>query len=480
MARVLSAAATEPSVLRWLHALDPDRNLSGELLQSSVRYSTRLDASEAVAPGMPRETASLFMPMYRRSSFVLGQLYGPMSPNTLALALLSAPAPPPTPRSRRFVVDLASEKPVEFVEYEWLSDGKLCISLHEIGHAGLYEGQTLVFGGPQSPGSPVPSNLVMTLDYREAALPDRPTDVIAADWRSQPVSWETWTVAFARLRSGSSAVTTKVTIPTPPNMNHPPFTKEFQTLLREECAVGEAGFQATSANKLVRMFLQAQGMFISHPAQDEAVMRRAEQRAFTDAVTGLYEEADDEPMEFPTGDAPMLLDSGVADPASASTALVHPEVHDAARLLDEELMRNPPAPVPEFEAQPTSWNAEIASSASVSPLGTDESGDSSPGSPKAGSQAGRAAETSGTPSGASGASAPAVLDVETKPKRPAAPREHVCECGIRFLHRGHFNAHRRAVHEKIRPHICSYRNCERYVSQSPFDTPFVSRTENVF
>lgn len=460
MARVLSAAATEPSVLRWLHALDPDRNLSGELLKSSVRYSSRLDKTEMVLPGMPRETASLFMPMYRRSSFVLGQLYGPMSPNTLALALLSAPAPPPTPRSRRFVVDLASEKPVEFVEYEWLSDGKLCISLHEVNHSGCYEGETLVFAGPRTPASPVPSNLVMTLNYREAPQPDRAPDSIPVDWRAQPVSWESWTVVFARLRSGSAVVTTKVTIPSPPNKQQPPFSKEFQTLLREECAVGEAGFQATSANKLVRMFLQAQGMFISHPAQDEAVSRRAEQRAFTDAVAGLYAEEEDDPMEFATAGAPMLIESG-GDPATVGNTLAHPEVADAARLLDEELLRNPPPPVPEFEAQPAAWNNEISSSASISPLGTDESGDSSPGSPGP-------AASSGPSSSSTFPVAPALLEAEMKPeKRAAAAREHVCNCGMRFLHRGHYNAHRRAVHEKIRPHICSYQNCERYVRQPP-------------
>lgn len=50
-----------------------------------------------------------------------------------------------------------------------------------------------------------------------------------------------------------------------------------------------------------------------------------------------------------------------------------------------------------------------------------------------------------------------------KPSRwPTGGREHVCrDCGMRFSHRGHFNQHVRAVHEKIRKHKCTYKGCEK-------------------
>eukprot|EP00171_Calliarthron_tuberculosum_P014304 IDg14304t1 len=202
---------------------------------------------------------------------------------SMALALLCSPVAPPTPRSRRFVVDLASTKPIEFVEYEWFTDGKLAVSLHELTEDGVYTGQTIVFDGPPAPGSPVPSRVAMRLYYSEVPGPDRVS--LAPGWRDRQSSWELWTMMFARLRSGTTRVTTRFAVPSGPAPDAPQYRGERSTNVVEECAIGECGFQMSSANKLVRMFLQAWGMNVSHPSQDQTVARRADRRAFTEVVT---------------------------------------------------------------------------------------------------------------------------------------------------------------------------------------------------
>lgn len=448
MSRVLSTAASEPSVIRWLHALDPDRNLSGELLRSSVRYTTMLAASEEAKPGMPRETASLFIPMYRRGSLVLGQLYGPMSPNTLALAGLCAPQPPPTPRSRRFVVDLASTNPIEFVEYEWFTDGKLAVSLHDMTEDGVYSGQTIIFDGKAAPGSPVPSRVAMRLYYSEA--PQSGRTPLPPDWRDRLSSWESWTRQFASLRAGSTRVTVRFTVPRPDEL---PIQGERITNLTEECAVGECGFQMSSANKLVRMFLQAAGMFVSHPSQDQPVADSADRRAFTDAVKALYDEDDREATleEFLSPDTEPMG-------AETSSALVPSPLSPQKTATSTAALpveRSPPIQPSALSAPAVSLLDPVAPDAAPPPKTVD-----APPAVKSPAPPNVAAPTAVT-------SRPAYAGIS----KPGA-REHVCECGMRFSHRGHFNAHRRAVHEKIRPHKCSYQSCERYVV--PFRWPCAS------
>lgn len=485
MSRVLATAAAEPSVIRWLHALDPDRDISAELLRSSVRYSTALDAMEKSMDGMPREISSLFIPMYRRSSLVLGQLYGPMSPNTMALALLCSPVPPPRARTRRFVVDLASTNPVEFVEYEWFVDGKLAVSLHEMTEEGIYTGQTIIFDGPPAPDSPVPPRVAMRLYYSEVPGSDR--SALAPGWRDRQSSWESWTNMFAHLRTGSTKVTTRFAVPTSPAPEAPQFHGERATSLVEECAVGECGTQMSSSFKLVRMFLQAAGMNVSHPSQDEPVSRPTDRRAFTRAVTSLYEDDQDDPLYDDDTPSVMLLEPANAVPVGADKGSMQTPSHQAP-LYEGSNIPSSGSDSPDAPASASqSPNNEYPRSAqpATSPLNVDQAGWSEkfPGSvlqsphvelselPKdKPSISSVPANSEGIiPSGflltpSPSASGSTTLDITNAAmSNRKLVREHICDCGMKFAHRGHFNAHRRAVHEKIRPHRCLHRNCERYV-----------------
>ena len=272
-------------MIRWLHALDPERNVSGELLRASVRYSTTLAASSKSPPGMPRETSSLFIPMYLRNTYVLGELCGPMSLNILVLALVCAPTPPPMPRNRRFVVDLATTNPVEFVEYEWMQDGRLCVSLHEVTEAGMYSGQTIIFDGPPGADSPVPSRVAMRLHYRELPVPGKEKARLPQGWRESPSSWESWVETFSKLRTGLSKMCIRYAI-SPPSPNSPQLRGEITTLFEEECAIGEA----TIANKLVRMFLQMRGITVGNSTGNSEFLRSAQREISAGQVNGMYDE----------------------------------------------------------------------------------------------------------------------------------------------------------------------------------------------
>lgn len=498
MARVLAAAAKEPSVIRWLHATDPDRNVTPELMRSSVRYSTTVGNANQLMPGMPSETASLFIPMYRRGCFVLGQLYGPMSPNALGLALLSGPEKVPVPRSRRFVVDLSGRLAMEFVEYEWLSDGKLCVSLHDIDEHGCYSGQSIVFDGPTIPPSPVPSRVAMRLHYSEVPLDnDRPT-VVDAWSQKNTACWENWTQAFSRLRTGNASITCSFSLRA--GVGQGLVQGQQTTVVREECLLGQANRQASSTNTLCRMFLQAQGMFLNHPSQDANVLREAERNGFTETVDALYhEEPADEAQAHYYPDALSVYQGAAAAHAEPPTitelapdeeeedegeeddraeeeaspqadAALRAEHEHSPNFFEQQVPRPHPhttyTNAPSIDKDYRQGNQLQPEDASASPVRVTEEPNEYvvvPPSYSVTQTMSAPVPESTTPKPRNPGTAPTPLKDAPSGRgiTKSVAKEHVCHCGMRFSHKGHYNAHRRAVHEKIRSHKCSYRDCER-------------------
>lgn len=198
-----------------------------------------------------------------------------MSPNILVVSHVCAPTPAPIARSRRFVVDLATTNPIEFVEYEWMQDGRLCVSLHEVTETGLYSGQTIIFDGPAAAGSPVPSRVAMRLHYKELAIPGKPKARLPQGWRESPSNWESWVETFSKLRTGLASVRIRYAI-SPPTPDSPQIRGETTTLFDEECAVGEADFSNPGAEQLVQMYLQMNGMTVGNPAMDSEFLISAQ------------------------------------------------------------------------------------------------------------------------------------------------------------------------------------------------------------
>lgn len=229
--QILDAVAKEPPLLRWLHSHDPDRPITAQLLASSASWYSHVPSFETsrLSPHSYStiSTSSLLVPMYRRKHFVLGQLYGPQSLNGMILNILapSAYRSRPTPISRRFVADL-SFPTLDFLEYEWLSDGKLCVTIHHFEQSGLYNGQTLLLDSGVELDypltfhdlltdihRPVPSKVIMRADIVEnpscESCSDKPvhchcaptflSDVSQHSLRP-PANWHSWIRALNHTR----------------------------------------------------------------------------------------------------------------------------------------------------------------------------------------------------------------------------------------------------------------------------------------
>lgn len=229
--QILDAVAKEPPLLRWLHSHDPDRPITAQLLTSSASWYSQVPSFEAsrLSPSSysALSSSSLLVPMYRRKHFVLGQLYGPQSLSGMILNIFapSAYRSRPTPISRRFVADL-SFPTLDFLEYEWLSDGKLCVTIHHFEPSGLYNGQTLLLDSGVELDypltfhdlltdihRPVPSKVIMRADIVEnpscKSCSDKPVHCRCAPTllsdASQhslrpPANWHSWVRALNHTR----------------------------------------------------------------------------------------------------------------------------------------------------------------------------------------------------------------------------------------------------------------------------------------
>lgn len=199
-------------------------------------------ASSSVPP--PPETAeNLFIPVFRRNSpakdgkpatrIVLGDLYGDCSPNALAIRMLSQSmdGPPPVQVARRFVVNLdQAPDALEFLEYEWFSNGKLVVSMHTFDLDGDYGGTSVVLQCDHEISSAADGNSIdlgqedlsvcMRLkfsEYRDCASCGAPRAVcpcpgpsgsllsLPKPGTSEQLTWKTWQTALAKTRNGATS-----------------------------------------------------------------------------------------------------------------------------------------------------------------------------------------------------------------------------------------------------------------------------------
>lgn len=460
MRNILSLVSADPAALRWLHAHDPDRDVSEELLLSSATYITMAE------PDSTPLSSSLFVPMYRRNNFVLGQLYGPMSPNTQALALLSRAGhgPQPRPLTRRFVVNLSSPDTLEFIEYEWLSDGKLCVSMHSVSETGNYDGESVILDAPDPPSSgssgssssksfgAQPSKVLMRMTFDEAldcalcsgrdvecSCPPLFRMRLRDSPRGGTQSWEHWISSFMDSRRGRSTVTLRFSVRTP----HGPMDDSRQVRVLGMCTSADVKLRNSPGNLLARMFLTE--CLPSDPYTDGEVVRLAERASLREIADQYDDSIRDEEELRRQEDAADLQTAGtesaqlswspepgtVIGDTIGSTPMTNSE--DLIRETSELLLgsggsaAHRPA-VPLKVSSPVGGGNEAANGKPVSIRDRLET-------PKSGRSLSRVSKTK-------------VL---------------VCGCGRQWSHRGHYNAHIRNVHEKVREHQCGYPNCQRSV-----------------
>jgi Zinc finger, C2H2 type len=394
--------------------------LTKELLDASLVYRLRavplpppqvsadaempMDMADMLPMPMPapEETESLIVPVFRRDRFVLGDLYGEISPNGLALRIMAQNKldPPPVQIARRFCVDLSICDAVEFLEYEWFSDGKVIVSMHTIDLDGDYGGHSIVLdcseeqqvNEPSSVAACSPLKVVMRMHFTEtmdcglckdsrATCPcDGPSESLvnlSPKHNDSWLNWATWMTAFCKTRQGMSTTTISFKAVTP--VGEIPGCMSFR--LDQACEMGEE----SGLRLLRRSYEQLRAKHALDTAIDE----------IDDNATAV----EDKVLETVDFDAPSFSPArSITDSATPTNVS---DGDDPARRFVTPVMQQKSAAYPASAAgDRRKWDGSVRS-------------------------------------------------------RGVGKKVYTCECGVEFTHRGHLNVHIMTKHQKLRPHACT-------------------------
>jgi hypothetical protein len=176
------------------------------------------------------KTETLFIPVFRRDRYVLGEIYGNLSPNERVLQLLSLDHRSFVSITRRFVANLSIDNCLEYVEYEWFEKGILVVVAHTLMFDGTYRARYVVFGPDDGEAGVlrIPSTVLLTLSFVET--PDCPTcterDVAChcedpIRWNMLPRkkpsswSWSQWIGGLYNFQCGQSTGRVNFTVVSP-------------------------------------------------------------------------------------------------------------------------------------------------------------------------------------------------------------------------------------------------------------------------
>jgi hypothetical protein len=344
---------------------------------------------------VPVLAETLFVPVFRKDGFVLGEMYGSVTLNAMAVAMVSDGHKIPTQIARRFVIDLNAADGFEFVEYEWFLGGFLVIAVHTIALNGRYKGHSTVFAPDHSVGEPATrSKVIMRFGFEDVRVCQLcnmrmpcicplslPSSLSFAE-RADSFSWTHWTSVLEHLRTGSSLTDGSFSVS----------ASIGDLQVTRSCLVSREFTQRDGisgrANILRRKYASAIFMQSSHPTVDEQLVDSYIQDQLID-----------------TSD-PALDDN----PAIAST-YSSPGGSQAEKITEVE----------------GSVNKQTVESGKPSDIAC------------------RAAHES--PGRHRGHHDCMQEDGGILEKR-SDKKVYNCSCGFMFSHRGHFNAHQRAVHMK--------------------------------
>lgn len=406
-----------------------------------------------------------------------------MSPNSMALNMLAQAGygSPPQPISRRFVVDLSFRTSLQFIEYEWFSDGKLCISTHNIDSMGHYNGSSVLMDIPSKAKAehklqlkredlvegttvrPHACEVIMNLSFTEkpnlcsvcgvnstkcsCVLPKKENVAVTKPVFDPPTDWMSWLGAFGRSRAGLANMSLRFSMVTP--MGNMEGSQEVK--LQQEC---ELGVESSSrGNMLLKMFMDSAGMLVSHPSADNLVLSAEEKRDRIELANELSEDENwAEPREFTIEMNGIVTDSF----STAPTGNYQSPTKTNGIMSKRSSQRG--VSISSSRGMFRDAGSKQVNGVQKGPANTFQltlrelGGPAVPLSPPRQDSSETALET--TP-GVQGESR------VTKRRGRHSGKLFACDCGKVFTHRGHYNEHRLCVHEKVREHRCLYLNCKR-------------------
>lgn len=409
-----------------------------------------------------------------------------MSPNTMVINMLSAEGycDPPDPICRRFVVDMSAPDSLEFIEYEWFSDAKISVSSHTINSDECYQGETFLLGSPreEDPSSkpviskadlftddrpPFPLRVILKLRLTEIShciicISKGSTKCVCPPSMSAhrkkrnefvaPTNWEAWIHAFAKSRRKLAEMRVACSVVKPHGEND----SFINVSMQQTC---ESGVDPASkrGHTLLRMFMKAAGMIVSHPQIDQPVTASEKGPEHSKLESKPPEKEERWTKTHAALQHCPGIENEVAASADSSSWVAPPGMEfTIARKLEEIIVS---ALHEDQNSHSLIHSAESANSASQPRKMPEQSQDSNRDLTHLTSKAGQIPQRF-----REGDTKKTEREIK-KGKRKGVQKSRVfeCECGKVFRHRGHYNEHRMCVHEKVRQHQCLVPDCERYV-----------------
>jgi hypothetical protein len=370
---------------------DPEQNPPSE----RKNYVSLLDDSEVACD----LTETLYIPVFRTDRFILGEMHSNFSTNAKALSIATQRETRFVTIARRFVANLVIQNCIEFVEYEWFEGGFLVVVVHTFAFDGSYTARYVVFAHLNNRSvSNIPSTVLMTLNYNET--PDCPTCVerdlpcICEDpirWHHLPTdktsvwSWSQWITGFYRVHSKSATGYCNLAVSAP------------QGDLRQSFAL------RICRKGISHDLTITKGRLLSY---EYAALLSADNM-------------------FPT------MDCQLADVTGRRRVLPSSDGSYSARIIDASLTGTDAMTGELMTAGLGLCSSGLSSRIDVSAKGG-EDWHSDLGSGRQGSHWDHSSRLVGS-------------DVRQK---SIISKRYFCACGHLFTHRGHYNAHLRAVHMK--------------------------------
>jgi hypothetical protein len=370
---------------------DPEQNPPSE----RKNYVSLLDDSE-----VPCDlTETLYIPVFRTDRFILGEMHSNFSANAKVLFIATQRQTRFVTIARRFVANLFIENSIEFVEYEWFEGGFLVVVVHKFAFDGSYTARYVVFAHLNNRSvSNIPSIVLMTLNYNET--PDCPTclehnlQCICEDpirWHHVPTkktsvwSWSQWITGLYRVQSESATGYVNLAVSTP------------QGDLRQSFALRISRKGVTQDVKITK------GRLLSY---EYAALLSADNL-------------------FPT------MDCQLADVTDRRRVLSSSDGSFSAEIIDPSLTRTDGMTSELTTAGQGLCSSGLSSRDEVSAMG----GGDWHSDLRSGRQGGHRDHSS------------SLLGSDVR-RKSVITKRYFCACGHLFTHRGHYNAHLRAVHMK--------------------------------
>lgn len=288
---------------------------------------------------------------------------------------------------------------------------------------------------------------------------------------AQPTNWKSWASAMIYSRSSSAS---KITLHFSKLTSKGTISGSKVIYFSQSGEIG-VGPSSPTGNRLIKMFMQKSNMMLSHPTTDDPVRYVDDNHRRVEQPLQLTDSSSRSPFV-------LLQDMSGHHDSSYKQSQNHLQYQSASEIPSQSAANAPQYSDSDFLVENCPPHRSYKSSISAALLSDDNrstvlttpplppyvSSESTPSSslePCVTNYCSLQQESVTRSACLPGPVKPSPPIAKPTVKKVAKPRDKAitCECGLTFNHRGHYNEHRKCVHDKIKQHKCAFVNCQRFV-----------------